>query len=136
MGTKNHNHLRSSSWDTERDKQDFLSFRTIFCLFTPLTTQKIRILKKWKKKNIQILALYHHFNIILLLYYYIIILQMCTKNHNHMMYASWDMQCDRHNLLPFWAIFCPITSLITTKIKICKNVKKQLQILLFFRCAA
>ena len=25
-----------------------------------------------------------------------IILQMCTKNHNHMMYASPDMECDRH----------------------------------------
>ena len=121
MGTKNHNHLRSSSWDTEWDKQNFLSFRTIFWPFTPLTTQKIRILKKWKK-NIQILSLYHHFNIILLLYYCIIILHMCTKNHNHMMYASWDMQCDRYNCLPFWAIFCPITSLMTTKIKIW-NVK-------------
>ena len=27
-----------------------------------------------------------------------IILHMYTKNLNHLMYASWDMECDRHNL--------------------------------------
>ena len=31
------------------DGQNFLSFWTIFCPFTLLTTQKIKILKKWKK---------------------------------------------------------------------------------------
>ena len=31
----------------------------------------------------------------------IIILHMCTKNHNHMMHASWDMECDRQNFLSF-----------------------------------
>ena len=30
----------------------------------------------------------------------VIILHMCSKNHDHMMYASWDMECDRHNFLP------------------------------------
>ena len=25
----------------------------------------------------------------------VIILHMCTKNHNHMMYASWDMEYNR-----------------------------------------
>ena len=38
-----------SSWDIEHDGQNFLSFWTIFCPFTPLTTQKIKILKNWKK---------------------------------------------------------------------------------------
>ena len=32
-------------------QQIFLSFWAIFCPFTQLTTQKIKILKKWKKKN-------------------------------------------------------------------------------------
>ena len=32
----------------ERNKQDFLSFWTIFCPFTPLTTHKVKILKNWK----------------------------------------------------------------------------------------
>ena len=40
---------------------------------------------------------------------------MCTKNHNHMMYSSWDTQWDRRKFLSFWAIFCPFT---TWKIKI------------------
>ena len=36
----------------------------------------------------------------------IIILKMCTKNHNCMMYSSWETEWDRHNFLSFWAIFC------------------------------
>ena len=31
----------------------------------------------------------------------IIILHMCTINENHMMYGSWDMECDRQNVLSF-----------------------------------
>ena len=34
-----------------------------------------------------------------------IILHMCTKNHNHMMYSSWDTEWDRQNFLSFWAFF-------------------------------
>ena len=52
-------------------------------------TGKIRILKKWKKiagDNI--------------------ISHMCTKNHNHMKYCSWDTEWDKF-VLSFWAIFCP-----------------------------
>ena len=32
------------------DRQNFLSFWTDFCPFTPLTIRKIKILKKWKKR--------------------------------------------------------------------------------------
>ena len=39
----------------------------------------------------------------------IIILHICTINDNHMMYHSWDMECDRHNFLSFWTVFCPFT---------------------------
>ena len=49
MCTINDNHMMYGSWDMEHDRQNFLSFWTIFCPFTPLTTQKIKILKKWKK---------------------------------------------------------------------------------------
>ena len=38
------------------------------------------------------------------------ILHLCTKNYDHMMYASWDKECERHNLLSFWAIFCSYTT--------------------------
>ena len=38
----------------------------------------------------------------------IIILHKCTKNHDHMLYCSWDMACDRCNCyFSFWAISCP-----------------------------
>ena len=43
------NHMMYYFWDMEQDTQNFLSFWTIFCPFTPLTTQKIRILKKSKQ---------------------------------------------------------------------------------------
>ena len=55
----------------------------------------------------------------------IIILHMCTKNHNHMMYGSWDTEWDRQTFLSFWAIFCPFTSpLMILNIKILKKMKK------------
>ena len=42
----NDNHLMYSSQDMKCDRQKFLSFWTVFCLFTSLATQKIKILKK------------------------------------------------------------------------------------------
>ena len=54
----------------------------------------------------------------------IIILHICTINDNHMMYGSWDMECDRYNFLPFWVIFCPFTPVKTQKIKTLKKMKK------------
>ena len=49
---------------------------------------------------------------------------MCTKNGNHMMYASWDMEYNRHKFLTFWAIFCLYTPLLSPKIKIWNKFKK------------
>ena len=49
MCTINDNHMMYGFWDMERDRQNFLSFWTIFCPFTLLTAQKIKIFKKWKK---------------------------------------------------------------------------------------
>ena len=48
MSTINENHMMYDSWDMEHDRQDFFSFWTIFCPFTPpsplwLTTQRIKI---------------------------------------------------------------------------------------------
>ena len=49
----------------------------------------------------------------------IIILHKCPKNHDQMLYCSWDMACNRYNCYySFWAIFCPYTSLTAWKIKI------------------
>ena len=52
----------------------------------------------------------------------IIILPTCTKNHNHMRYASWDTEWDWLNFWSLWAIFCAFTQLLNQKIKILKNV--------------
>ena len=41
------NHMMHGSWDIKCNR--FLSSQTIFCLFIPLTTQNIKILKKCKK---------------------------------------------------------------------------------------
>ena len=50
------------------DRQNFLSFWTIFCLFTPLKTQKIKILKKWKKL-LEILSFYSSVPKIMIIFY-------------------------------------------------------------------
>ena len=54
----------------------------------------------------------------------VIILQVCTKNHDHVMYASWDMEHERQIFLSFWTIFFPITTLTLRKSKSWKNEKK------------
>ena len=83
----------------------FSSFWAIFCPFTSLTTRKIKILKKWKKL-LERSSFY-----------------TCNKNHDLMMYASWDIERDRQNFLSFWASFCPFSPLTTQKIKFWKNEK-------------
>ena len=60
----------------------------------------------------------------------IIILHLCTTNENHMMYGSWNLECDRQNFLSFWTIFYPFTlplptsPLTTQKIKTLTKWKK------------
>ena len=62
-----------------------------FLPFYPLRPQKSRFLKMEKFAGD------------------IIILHMYTKNHNHMMYGSWHMDCYRQNFLSLWTIFYPFT---------------------------
>ena len=77
--TKNHDQMLYFSWDMVRNGCNYyFSFRTIFCPFTPLTAQRIKILKKWQKKPPGD----------------IIILHICTKNYDQMKYGSWDMVRD------------------------------------------
>ena len=55
----------------------------------------------------------------------IIILHKCTKNHDNMLYCSWDMVHDGCNFyFSFWTIFCPFTPLTTKTIKTLKKWKK------------
>ena len=79
-----------------------------FCPLTLLTTQKIKILKKWKKAPGDI-----------------IILHKCTINDNHMIYGPWDMKCTRQNFLSFWAIFWPFTPLTAWNMKTEKKTEKK-----------
>ena len=65
---------------------------TVFMPFYPVTSKKVKILKKWKKKMPGD----------------IIILHKCTKSHDHMLYCSWEVAHDSCNFqFSFWAIFCP-----------------------------
>ena len=57
MCTINGNHMMYSSSDMMHDRQNVLSFWTIFCPFTPLWTQKIKILEKWNK-SLETLSFY------------------------------------------------------------------------------
>ena len=51
-----------------------------------------------------------------------IILHKCTKNHDHMLYCSWNMMRDGCNYyFSFWAIFCPSTPHNSPKNEIQKN---------------
>ena len=55
----------------------------------------------------------------------IIILHKCTKNHDYMLYCSWDIAhdgCDCY--FSFWAIFCPFTLLAWPKNLNFKKMKK------------
>ena len=87
MCSINDNHMMYRSRDMEHDRQNFLWFWTNFCHFTPLTTWKFKILKKWKRTPGDIT-----------------ILHKCTINDNHMMYGSWDMKRERQNFEPFFAL--------------------------------
>ena len=58
MCTINENHMMYDSGDMQGDRQNFFLFWTIFCPFTPLTTQKIKNPKKQTNKKAQ---RYHHF---------------------------------------------------------------------------
>ena len=86
-----------------------------FLYFHPLTTQKFKILKKWKKRPGDT-----------------IILHKCTINDNHMMYYSWGMKHDRELfvILDYFLNFYPPSNLKNHKIL--KKWKKCLEILQFY----
>ena len=83
----------------------FLSFWAICYPFSPLTTQKIKILKLKKPLT------------------GIIILHICTLNDNHMMYGSWDMEHNKYIFSSFWTVLCPFTPYGPRKTKFWKNEK-------------
>ena len=63
----------------------------------------------------------------------IIISHKCTKNHDHTVYGSWDMTCDRCTCyFSFWAILVHFTSLTAQKMKMSKKWKKHLEMSSFY----
>ena len=105
--SSNDNHMIYGSWDMERNRLNFLSFWTIFCPFTSLTTWEIKILKKWRKKNA---CRYYHFI------------------HVYHKWKSYDVYFQRYgtwqtNFFSFSTILCPFTPLTSQKNKILKKRK-------------
>ena len=94
----------------------FDSWGGILCSFTSLATRKIKILKKWKKKNAW---RYHPFT------------QVYQKSRSYLCY-SWDMACDGCNFFIFhFGLFFTLTG---WKIKVLKKWKKRLEISSFYTC--
>ena len=59
----------------------------------------------------------------------ITILHKCTKNHDYMLYYSWDMARDKYDCcFLFWVILCPFTPLTARRVKVSKKWKKHLEI--------
>ena len=95
-------------WSTT--ERIFLSFWTTFCPFTPLTTQKIEILKKWKNR-LEISSFYTSVPKIMIIFYTVPEIWHVT-----------DVIC-----FSFWAILLPLyppRSLTAQKIKIFQKMKK------------
>ena len=116
---QNHNHMIYSSSNMEWHRQNILSFWTIFCLFTPLTTWKINILKKWKKQ-LEMSTFDTYVQKITIIWY--------------MLPDIWSAK-DRifSNFRPFFALLPPPLHLLTTqKIKILKKWKNHLDISSFY----
>ena len=84
MCTKNHNHMRYSSWNMEWDKKCFVILGH-FLPFNPPTPSpnnpENKNFKKMKKTSGDVT-----------------ILSLCNKKHDQMMYAHSDMECGRHKI--------------------------------------
>ena len=109
MCTINDSHMMYGFWDMKYDEHNFLSFWTVFCPLTPLTTRKIKILKNWKKTPGDI-----------------IISHMCTKFMIpcYTVPEIWRV-ADALVIFHFGLFFCPFTSLTAQNIKIFKKWRKK-----------
>ena len=117
MCTKTHYHMSYGSWNMEWETRIFSSFWAIFfALLLPpplhnhLENQNFEQTKKASRD--------------------VILLHTCAKNHDHIIYASWDKKCNRHNFLSFCAIFAILPHYWPQKLKFGKNVKKPWDIIL------
>ena len=108
MCTKNHNHMRYSSWDKEWDR--------IICHFGPFFALLHSLPNNPENQNFQKMKKASGD---------VIILNLCNKKHDHMMYAYSDMEClHRHNFCHFRPLFALLPHYWPRKLKFGKNVKK------------
>ena len=83
----------------------FLKYWAWQTKFHPTNKPENKILKNWRKKTPGD-----------------IILHKCAKNHDHILYCSWDMARDGCNFyFSFWPTFCPFIPVTARKIKIKKK---------------
>ena len=75
--TKNHDHMLHCSWDMVHDRCNYFSFWAIFCPSTPLTARKMKIFKKWKKKQ-EILSFYTSAPKIMIIWYTVLEISCVT----------------------------------------------------------
>ena len=73
----------------ETDRIFFCHFGPIFALLSPNNPENQNFDKM--KKHLEMSSFLH----------------MCIIHDSHIMHGSWDMKCNRHNFLSFWAIFFP-----------------------------
>ena len=106
---------RYGSWDTEWETE-FFAILGNFLSFYPPNNLKNQNFEKIKKAAGDVT-----------------ILHMSVKNHNHMMFTSWDMETDRHNFLSFWTIFALLPHYWLWKLKF-GNVKKPGYVILLQMC--
>ena len=79
-------------WDMARDRCNFyFSFLSIFCPFTPLQPKNWKFQKNENTPGDNI------------------VLHKCTKNHDQMLYCSWDMVHDWYNCYFSFRVIPPLT---------------------------
>ena len=106
--TKYDKHMIYGFWDMKHNRQIFFVILGQFLPFYPTSNPKNQNFEK--KKHLKILSFY----------------KSGTKNHDYMLYCSWDMAHDRSIFLfSFSAIFCRSTPLTPQTMKISKKKKKK-----------
>ena len=96
-----------------------LSFWNVFCTFSS-NNPKNQNFEKMKKKSLETLSFYTC---------------VLTMYDNHMMYGSWDIECNRQDFLSFWIFFCHFIPLTNPKIKILKKWKKNPGDIILHKCS-
>ena len=105
-----------SSWDVECDRLKLVILGHFLPFYSPKNPKKSKF---WKNEKIP----------------GDIILHLCMTNDHHMMYGSWDMECDEQIFFVILDHFLPFYLLTTQKITILEKWKKGLEISSFYTIA-